>query len=120
MVFMKRAYMNKRVILVILLFITLTINMINLYYSSNKEFQSNLNNYIAFAKKAKEIEYYSHKYSIKIRLKKCNIQNNQIECKNLSKNDLRAISSFLKSNAKLKNFNIKENKTLSFYAEMKK
>ena len=115
---MKRVYMNKRVILIILLFITLTINMLNLYYLSNKEFQSNLNNYIAFAKKAKELEYYSHKYSTKIRLRKCNIQNNKIECKNLSKNDLREISSFLKSNVKLKSFSIKENKSLSFYAEI--
>jgi len=115
--------MNKKIIfLVTILFVTITINMGNLYFKTQKELKSGIKTYKEFEIKANELEYLKKKYSnysLKYIKDICKI-GKKIECKNLSKSKLKAISQFIKSDIKLKSFEIEDkNSKFNFYAEIK-
>ena len=103
---------NKIILLVTLIFITITINMINLYFSSTKQLTQNYDNFLNFQTKTKQLNYYKNKYStksLKILNHFCKIKHNQITCKNLSPKKLKYISKFLKSNIIIQEFEISNN-----------
>ena len=114
--------MNKKVLLLIfLIMLLITAIVYNLYKSSEKNLKEALTYYEKFDKKAKEIISLKNKYStkpIKIIKRYCKTQNTKLLCK-IPKNKLYKLSSFLKSNIKIKSFNIKDdNKSVIFSAEI--
>jgi len=120
--------MNKKVLLLITLILLLITSLTyNLYKKSEKDLQSEFQRLNAFEQKAKEIKTLKNKYStnaLKYLKRICSVKQQnetyQIEC-NVSQKDLYKISTFLKSNVKLKSFSIKENKeNLTFKAEILK
>ncbi|GAB6075071.1 hypothetical protein [Nautilia lithotrophica] len=115
--------MNKKLLILLsIVLLLITLNIINLYVKSQKELQSQYQNYLLINNKVNQILSLKKKYSnnaLKILTSICIIKDNQITCNNLSKSDLRKINYFLKSNIKIKKFNLlkKDNKYI-FYAEI--
>ncbi|AZV45724.1 hypothetical protein C3L23_00050 [Nautilia sp. PV-1] len=115
--------MNKKILILTgLLLLLITANFFNLYIKSKKELKNEYQNYIVFYKSANEFINLKNRYSekpVKMLKSICSIKNSKIKCTNLSKNQLRTINQFLKSNVKIKKFSISSNKgNFDFYAEI--
>jgi len=104
---------RKIVILIFLILLTITVNLFNLVKSSEKELKEEIELYKKFITDAKKVislkEKFSQKnYSRLLNRNFCKVSKLEIRCSNLPKRELRKVSLLLKSNIKIKSFEIEE------------